>query len=150
MKPSHNITILLTAALLFTSCKPKVVDVKPDEPTDPEKHETITLGGGCYWCVEAVFQQLDGVISATSGFMGGHIPNPSSEEVYSQTSGHIEVVQVVFDPNIISTPEILKWFWKAHNPTDPRGQGVDKGKIYMSNIFAHSPKQRELAEASKK
>jgi peptide-methionine (S)-S-oxide reductase len=150
MKPSHNITILLTAALLFTSCKPKVVDVKPDEPTDPEKHETITRGGGCYWCVEAVFQQLDGVISATSGFMGGHIPNPSSEEVYSKTSGHIEVVQVVFDPNKISTPEILKWFWKAHNPTDPRGQGVDKGPIYMSNIFAHSPKQRELAEASKK
>ena len=150
MKPSHNITILLTAALLFTSCKPKVVEVKPDEPTDPEKHEKITLGGGCYWCVEAVFQQLDGVISATSGFMGGHIPNPSSEEVYSQTSGHIEVVQVVFDPNKISTPEILKWFWKAHNPTDPRGQGVDKGPIYMSNIFAHSPKQRELAEASKK
>jgi methionine-S-sulfoxide reductase len=82
--------------------------------------------------------------------MGGHIPNPSSEEVYSQTSGHIEVVQVVFDPNKISTPEILEWFWKAHNPTDPRGQGVDKGPIYMSNIFAHSPKQRELAEASKK
>jgi peptide-methionine (S)-S-oxide reductase len=144
MKASHNITILLTAALLFTSCKPKVVDVKPDEPTDPEKHETITLGGGCYWCVEAVFQQLDGVISATSGFMGGHIPNPSSEEVYSQTSGHIEVVQVVFDPDKISTPEILKWFWKAHNPTDPEGQGVDKGSIYMSHIFAHSPNSANL------
>jgi peptide-methionine (S)-S-oxide reductase len=150
MKALHDITILLSAALILTSCKPEIVDVKPDEPTDPKKHETITLGGGCYWCVEAVFQQLDGVISATSGFMGGHIPNPTSEEVYSQTSGHIEVVQVVFDPEKIPTPEILKWFWKAHNPTDPMGQGVDKGSIYMSHIFAHSAKQRELAEASKK
>lgn len=150
MKSSYNITTFLIAALLLASCKPKIVEVKPDEPTDPKKHETISLGGGCYWCIEAVFQQLDGVISATSGFMGGNIPNPTSEEIYSLTSGHIEVVQVVFDPNKISTQEILKWFWKAHNPTDPHGQGVDEGEIYMSHIFAHSPKQRELAESSKK
>lgn len=149
MKTLPKISILLSAVLLLAACKTETVDVKSDDPTDHEKHETITLGGGCYWCVEAVFQQLEGVISATSGFMGGYIPNPTSEEVYSQTSGHIEVVQVVFDPEKISTKEILNWFWKAHNPTDPLGQGVDKGAIYMSHIFAHSEEQHELAEASK-
>lgn len=150
MQTLVKIVAILSTALLLNSCKTETVDVKPDEPTDPEKHETITLGGGCYWCVEAVFQQLDGVISATSGFMGGHIPKPTSEDVYSMTSGHIEVVQVVFDPQKISTGEILKWFWKAHDPTDPLGQGVDKGPIYMSHIFVHSDEQRQLAEASKK
>lgn len=135
----------------FVSCdgSSETVDVKPDQPKDPAKHETISLGGGCYWCVEAVFQQLEGVVSATSGFMGGHIPNPTYKQVSEGFTGHVEVVQVVFDPDTISTEEILDWFWKAHDPTDPLGQGVDKGPMYMSNIFVHSPEQREAAEKSK-
>ncbi len=141
---------LVSTALFLTSCKDEVVDIKPDLPTDETKHEIITLGGGCYWCVEAVFQQLEGVVSATSGFMGGHLPNPTYKEVTSQVTGHIEVVQVVYDPKVISTEEILEWFWKAHNPTDTMGQGVDQGVMYMSTIFTHSEEQLKIAEASKK
>lgn len=145
-------TFFLSIATSFlVSCdnSSETVDVKPDQPTDPAVHETISLGGGCYWCVEAVFQQLDGVVSATSGFMGGHIPNPTYKQVSEGFTGHVEVVQVVFDPNSISTEEILDWFWKSHDPTDALGQGVDQGPMYMSNIFVHSPEQRKIAEASK-
>ena len=140
---------LLSAALFTTSCKHEVVEVKPDLPTDETIHETITLGGGCYWCVEAVFQQLEGVVSATSGFMGGHLPNPTYKEVCEGFTGHVEVVQVVYDPKIITTEEILEWFWKAHDPTDTLGQGIDKGPMYMSTIFAHSDDQLKMAKASK-
>lgn len=142
--------LLLPFAFLVAACNSSnaEVDFKEDEPTDPTKHETITLGGGCYWCVEAVFQQLDGVISATSGFMGGHVANPSYEEVCGGFTGHVEVVQVVYDPKTISTEKILEWFWKSHNPTDALGQGADKGPMYMSHIFVHSDEQRKTAKTS--
>lgn len=132
----------------MASCDTAPVDLKDDQPTDEAKHEIITLGGGCYWCVEAVFQQLDGVISATSGFMGGHVPNPSYEDVCAGFTGHVEVVQVVYDPEVISTGEILEWFWKSHDPTDPLGQGNDQGPMYLSHIFAHSEEQLKAAELS--
>lgn len=139
---------LLPVALLLISCDSTPIDIKDDQPTDETKHETITLGGGCYWCVEAVFQQLDGVVSATSGFMGGHVPNPTYEDVCDGFTGHIEVVQIVYDPEIISTGKILEWFWKSHDPTNPLGQGPDNGPMYMSHIFAHSKEQSKTAEAS--
>jgi peptide-methionine (S)-S-oxide reductase len=146
------IPILGLLSLLIVSCNPgpKEGGIKDDQVTDETKHETITLGGGCYWCVEAVFQQLDGVISSTSGFMGGHIPNPTYEDVTGGFSGHIEVIQVVYDPAVISTEKILEWFWKAHDPTNPLGQGADIGERYTSHIFTHSKEQNKLAEASKK
>lgn len=150
MKSSLLLIGLLS--LLIASCNrgPKVGVIKDDLPTDPEKHETITLGGGCYWCVEAVFQQLDGVISATSGFMGGFVDNPTYDEVCLGGTGHIEVIQVIYDPETISTETLLEWFWKAHDPTNPNGQGGDIGEHYTSNIFTHSAAQKEIAEASKK
>lgn len=123
---------------------------KKDEKIDPEKHELITLGGGCYWCVEAVFQQLEGVVSTKAGFMGGHVADPSYEEVCEGTTGHIEVIQVAYDPKVISTEKILEWFWKAHDPTNPLGQGADIGERYLSYIFYHSPEQKKIVEASKK
>lgn len=140
--------LFIPVALLMASCDTAPVDLKDDQPTDEAKHEIITLGGGCYWCVEAVFQQLDGVISATSGFMGGHVPNPSYEDVCAGFTGHVEVVQVVYDPEVISTGEILEWFWKSHDPTDPLGQGNDQGPMYLSHIFAHSEEQLKAAELS--
>ncbi|MBR01003.1 MAG: peptide-methionine (S)-S-oxide reductase [Verrucomicrobiales bacterium] len=121
-----------------------------DKETVPKDHITITLGGGCYWCVEAVFQQLDGVASVTSGFMGGHIPNPTYKQVCEGTTGHIEVINVVYNPKTISTKTILKWFWKAHDPTNPLGQGADIGERYTSNIFYHTDEQKADAEWSKK
>ncbi len=124
--------------------------MKDDQATDETQHEKLTLGGGCYWCLEAIFQQLEGVISATSGFMGGHVPNPTYEEVTDGGTGHIEVIQVVYDPALISTADLLAWFWKAHDPTNPLGQGADIGERYTSNIFTHSEEQKKIAEASKK
>ncbi|MDA7931797.1 peptide-methionine (S)-S-oxide reductase MsrA [Akkermansiaceae bacterium] len=149
------ISSLLFAVLALTSCnaEPKGAKegkIKPDEKVIPEKTETINLGAGCYWCVEAIFQQLDGVVSVTSGFMGGHIPNPTYEQVCSKTSGHIEVVKVVYDPKVISTKTILKWFWKAHDPTDAGGQGADRGPQYATAIFYSSDEQKRIAEESKK
>ena len=150
MKPLLSLLGLIS--ILISSCDngPKEGMIKDDQPTDEAKHETITLGGGCYWCVEAVFQQLEGVISSTSGFMGGHIPNPNYKEVCEGTTGHIEVIQVVYDPAIISTEKLLEWFWKAHDPTNPLGQGGDIGEPYTSHIFVHSEEQKKIAEASKK
>ncbi|MGJ8695052.1 MAG: peptide-methionine (S)-S-oxide reductase MsrA [Verrucomicrobiaceae bacterium] len=145
---------ILTLSLFgFASCDnaPAEGKIKPDqEPPMTAKTETITIGTGCYWCTEAIFQQLDGVHSATSGFMGGHIPNPTYEEVCSKTSGHVEVLQLVFDPSVISTKTILKWFWKSHDPTDAGGQGADRGPQYATTIFYHSDEQKKLAEESMK
>lgn len=143
------LTTSILAFLLIACNSNGELKVKSDQPMDPEKHEMITLGGGCYWCVEAVFQQLEGVISSKSGFMGGHLANPTYEQVVTQDTGHIEVIQVVYDPKIISTKTILEWFWKAHDPTNPLGQGADIGERYTSHIFAHTPEQKALAEQSK-
>jgi len=144
--------LLTLITLLIASCNngPKLGSMKDDQPMDEEKHEIITLGGGCYWCVEAVFQQLDGVISSTSGFMGGFVDQPTYEEVCLGTTGHIEVIQVVYDPAIISAETLLTWFWKAHDPTNPNGQGGDIGERYTSHIFTHSEEQKQIAKASKK
>ena len=118
------------------------------EKTMPSTKETITFGTGCYWCSEAIFQQLDGVESVTSGFMGGHIPNPTYEQVCTKTTGHVEVIHIVFDPSVISTKTLLMWFWKSHDPTDAGGQGADRGPQYATSIFYHSDEQKALAEKS--
>lgn len=131
------------------------VSKEPSPDTTPQKtmpleKETITFGTGCYWCTEAIFQQLKGVESVTSGFMGGHIPNPTYEQVCTKTTGHVEVVHIVFDPNVISTKTLLKWFWKSHDPTDAGGQGADRGPQYATTIFFRSDDQKLLAEDSMK
>lgn len=148
----NKFAIFAIFALLISACEsaPKEGKFKDDGKTIPEKHEIITLGGGCYWCVEAVFQQLDGVISSTAGYMGGHVANPSYEAVCSGSTGHIEVIQVVYDPEKISTAKLLEWFWKAHDPTNPFGQGADIGERYTSYIFYHTPEQKKIADTSKK
>ena len=112
--------------------------------------ETATVGGGCYWCLEAVYRQLDGVYKVTSGFMGGHVDNPSYEAVCEGTTGHAEVVQVVFDPKKISYERLLAWFWEMHDPTTLNRQGADVGTQYRSAIYYHSDEQKKVAEASKK
>lgn len=119
------------------------------EPTDPNL-QIATFGAGCYWCVEAVLEQLDGVKDVVSGFMGGDVPDPSYEEVVSGRTGHAEVVQVSFDPEVISYDQLLGWFWKLHDPTTLNRQGADVGTQYRSAIFFHSEDQRLAAETSKK
>lgn len=117
-------------------------------PIVAEGHKQITLGAGCFWCVEAVFHRLEGVISATSGYMGGTNPKPTYHDVIYNNTGEIEVVHVVYDPKKISTETILTWFWKAHDPTQTNGQGNDIGTQYLSYIFAHDDEDLKTAKAS--
>ena len=117
--------------------------------SDPDPNTLATFGAGCFWCVEAVYTQLDGVLGAQSGFMGGHTPQPTYEEICQGTTGHAEVVQLHFDPAVISYDELLAWFWRLHDPTTRNRQGADVGTQYRSAIFVHSDAQRKAAEASK-
>lgn len=111
--------------------------------------ETITLGGGCFWCTEAVIERLDGVKDVVSGYMGGQVDNPTYEQICTKTTGHAEVIQVSFDPSKISLEELLDVFWQAHDPTTLNRQGNDVGPQYRSVIFYHNPAQRSVALASK-
>ncbi|OWK47353.1 peptide-methionine (S)-S-oxide reductase MsrA [Fimbriiglobus ruber] len=108
--------------------------------------ETATLGGGCFWCVEAVFELLKGVESVESGYAGGHVPNPTYEQVCTKTTGHAEVLQIRFDPAVVSFRDILRVFLTAHDPTTLNRQGNDVGPQYRSVIFYHSPEQKRVAE----
>ena len=110
--------------------------------------ELATLGGGCFWCVEAVFIQLKGVDSAVSGYMGGHVDNPTYEQVCSKTTGHAEVVNVSFDNQLISYEDILNIFFATHDPTTRNRQGADVGPQYRSGIWHHSEAQKRTAEAT--
>ena len=108
--------------------------------------EVATLGGGCFWCVEAVYNQLIGVESAISGYMGGHVDNPTYEQVCSKTTGHAEVVNVSFDTDVISFEDILNIFFTIHDPTTLNRQGNDVGPQYRSGIWYHSGEQKRIAE----
>ncbi len=109
-------------------------------------HEIATLGGGCFWCLEAVYEQLKGVQKVVSGYAGGHVPNPTYEQVCTATTGHAEVVQITYDPAVITYQDLLDVFFTIHNPTTPNRQGADVGPQYRSVIFYHSPEQKAIAE----
>ena len=108
----------------------------------------VTIGGGCFWCLEAVYLKLDGVLSVVSGYAGGQLQNPSYEEVTSGTTGHAEVVRIQYDPNILSFEDILEVFWIIHDPTTPNRQGNDTGPQYRSIILYHNEEQKIIAEKS--
>ncbi|NLX10767.1 MAG: peptide-methionine (S)-S-oxide reductase MsrA [Chloroflexi bacterium] len=108
--------------------------------------EVATLGGGCFWCLEAVYDQLQGVEDVVSGYAGGHVVNPSYQQVCTGTTGHAEVVQLKFDPDVISYREILDVFFTIHDPTTLNRQGADVGPQYRSAIFYHSPEQQVVAQ----
>ena len=110
--------------------------------------QTATLGAGCFWCIEAVLLQVDGVHGVVSGSMGGHVDNPTYEQVCTATTGHAEVVQVSFDPEVLAYEHLLAWFWKLHDPTTLDRQGSDVGSQYRSAIFVHDGEQRRIAEQS--
>ncbi len=115
-----------------------------------ERYHKATLGGGCFWCLEAVYERVDGVVSVVSGYAGGTTAHPTYEQVCTGNTGHAEVVQITFDPKKISYQEILKIFWSAHDPTTLNRQGADVGTQYRSVIFTDSDEQRKEAEASKR
>lgn len=108
--------------------------------------ETATFAAGCFWCVEAVFQELKGVISVKSGYMGGKVKNPTYKEICTGLTGHAEVCQIVFDPKIIQYKDLLEAFWQSHDPTTLNRQGADVGTQYRSSIFYHTDDQQKEAE----
>lgn len=127
------------------------MEMKSRKIQEPENSlETATLGAGCFWCVEAIFQDLRGVESVASGYSGGAISNPDYREISSGLTGHVEVCQIKFDPRVISFDHLLEVFWEVHDPTTLNRQGADIGSQYRSAIFYHNKEQKNLAESSKK
>jgi peptide-methionine (S)-S-oxide reductase len=117
-----------------------------EKTTEKPIVEKATLGGGCFWCLEAVFEQVRGVLQVESGYAGGSVPQPTYRQVCTGDTGHAEVVQVVFDPAVISFREILEIFFGTHDPTTLNRQGMDAGTQYRSAIFYHTPQQKQVAE----
>lgn len=120
-----------------------------DQATSDEGLETATFAGGCFWCVEHAFDEVEGVVSTTSGYIGGHKKNPAYKEVSAGGTGHAEAVRVVYDPKNVNYSELLKVFWRNIDPTTPNKQFCDTGSQYRSAIFYHDETQRRLAEESK-
>ena len=114
-----------------------------------EELEKATLGAGCFWCIEAVFQNLKGVQGVVSGYTGGQVENPTYQQICTGTTGHAEVAQIIFDPAVISFEDLLYVFWRTHDPTTLNRQGADVGTQYRSAIFYDSEEQKEIAEKSK-
>ncbi len=113
------------------------------------KHELATFAGGCFWCMVKPFDQYPGIIKVVSGYTGGHVENPTYEQVKQQTTGHFEAVEITYDPAVFSYQKLLEIFWSQIDPTDDEGQFHDRGPSYRAAIFYHNKEQRELAEASK-
>lgn len=149
---------LLMAGMLSCSLNnANSTDVKPMTNNDQNNRtdlitgkDTATFGAGCFWCVEAIFLQLEGVDSVASGYSGGHVKNPTYRQVCDGTTGHAEVIQVIYDPKVISYADLLQAFWSSHDPTTLNRQGNDIGTQYRSVIYYHSPQQKADAEKYKK
>jgi len=147
-----NFVLVLMAACLFMACNNltgKTNTKTMDDFSQTEGVEVATLGAGCFWCVEAVFQELKGVQSVVSGYTGGHTANPTYRDIGSGQTGHAEVAQITFDPTVISFEEILEVFWTTHDPTTLNRQGADAGTQYRSAIFYQTENQKKIAETSK-
>lgn len=148
------IVITLTSLLSLTACretKPEnTKEVKGIMTSENINTGTATFGSGCFWCTEAIFERVNGVIDVVSGYAGGHVENPTYEAVCDGTTGHAECTQIIFNPDVISYDELLEIFWKTHDPTTLNRQGNDVGTQYRSVIFYHNEEQKQKAEYYKK
>lgn len=143
----YSIFIFFVTLALFACAQNKKEKVPGDMEIPNNTHvEKATFGGGCFWCTEAQFQYLDGVLKVESGYAGGSVPNPTYEQVCEGNTGHAEVIQVTYDTAKISYDELLQAFWESHDPTQLNRQGNDVGTQYRSVIFYHTPEQKEKAE----
>jgi len=151
-----KLTRTLVAAILLvgiqavttydTSAKQLTMD--EEETVTSQNTEQATFGAGCFWCVEAIFEELKGVNKVEAGYAGGHVKNPSYKKVLTGNTGHAEVTRITFDPSTISYGQLLTVFWHTHNPTTKNRQGPDVGPQYRSVIFYHNEQQKEMAERS--
>ncbi len=149
-----RLVVMAVAVVGLMSCSQsappeRAGEVERMSDSKAEVSRIATFGAGCFWCVEAVLEQVDGVLSVTSGYMGGDVENPTYNAVCTGATGHAEVVQVTFDPDVLSYEALLEWFWKLHDPTTLNRQGGDRGTQYRSAIFYHDDAQRAAAIASK-
>ena len=144
-----HLLIFVVTVLLTSQCMSKAQKMTESKAVKKKHLEVVTLAGGCFWCMEPPFEKLKGVHTVVSGYMGGHKVNPSYKDVSSGSSGHLEVVQVTFDPKLIQLNDLLEVFWRNVNPTDPGGQFVDRGEQYGTAIFYHDLMQKKIAESSK-
>ncbi len=149
MKKVLPILFLLPLLSLGCNTNPNPEPLMSDSSTSSATTDTATFGAGCFWCVEAVFQDLKGVSSVKSGYCNGTTKNPTYKEVCTGTTGHAEVLRVIFNPKEISFKELLEVFWQTHDPTTLNRQGGDVGTQYRSGIYYHSPEQKALAEKYK-
>ncbi|MDE5422671.1 peptide-methionine (S)-S-oxide reductase MsrA [Ancylomarina sp. DW003] len=133
---------LIIIGLLLTGA----VQAKQTNKMNQKNTEIATLGSGCFWCTEAIFQELKGVEKVESGYMGGELKNPTYKDICTGETGHAEVCQITFDPEIISFTELLEVFWQVHNPTTLNRQGADVGTQYRSAIFYHNKEQKKIAK----
>lgn len=132
---------------MFFSAKAK--STKPAEiPEMPDHYEVATLAGGCFWCTESEYQAIEGVEDVFSGYTGGDMENPTYQDVLKKDTGHVEAIQIFYDPTVINYERILEAFWLVHDPTQANGQGPDIGPQYVSRIFYHNEEQKEIAERS--
>jgi len=151
----YFISFLLFCVLILSGCNKKETNAQSEKTSKEGKQmneaglEKATFGSGCFWCTEAIFEKLNGVTSVVSGYAGGHVDNPTYEEVCTGTTGHAEVTQITYDPKIITYDELLEVFWKTHDPTTLNRQGNDVGPQYRSIIFYHNEEQKALAEKYK-
>lgn len=145
-------SFLLIVILFFYGCNSHKNNFAQTEENkvDTSKFSVATFGSGCFWCTEAVFELVKGVVKVESGYSGGTVPNPTYEAVCTGLTGHAEVVQIYYDPTIISYIQLLEIFWKTHDPTTLNRQGADVGTQYRSVIFYHNEEQKKLAEEYKK
>ena len=141
--------IIFTSAFVLLLLFPKIDEGQIKKMEQNKKTEIATFAGGCFWCVEAIYEKLDGVISVTSGYSGGDVVNPTYKQVCSGNTGHAEAAQIVFNPDKISYKDLLEVFWKTHDPTTLNRQGNDIGTQYRSAIFYENNKQKEIAEKYK-
>jgi peptide-methionine (S)-S-oxide reductase len=147
-----TILFLLSAMISLTSCANKKANTLREPIAAPSnvKADTVTFGTGCFWCTEAIFQDVEGVISVESGYSGGHVANPTYEQVGSGLTGHAECLNIIYDPSKVTYDELLEIFWQTHDPTTLNRQGNDVGTQYRSVIFYHNQQQKEVAEKYKK
>jgi peptide-methionine (S)-S-oxide reductase len=150
MKAFISAVIAAMASLSLTGCNQQTAQIKKEDTSMQNiKTDTATFGSGCFWCTEAIFQQLNGVLKVESGYSGGARANPTYEQVSSGASGHAEVTQITYDPSVITFEDLLEVFWKTHDPTTLNRQGADVGTQYRSVIFYHNEAQKQLAETYK-
>lgn len=142
----RHLIFILNLIIIYISCRTQSTDTMPSQ-NDHTDRSVATLGGGCFWCLEAVFQQLKGVDTVISGYAGGHVPNPTYEQVCSGKTGHAEVIQIHYNQNIITFDELLDVFFHIHDPTQLNRQGNDIGTQYRSVIFYHDEHQKNAAIA---